>query len=1145
LDSDQVNELSCYEKPFKSVKKIQEYFSPKLRAYSLLPIADSPPLTARIKKPIAYGLLLIAISLVFIFNVSAQALSGNQGVANGYAQQPRNVLRGEVRSAADGQAIEGASVSVDKKHASTDKQGRFTISVDKPTGVLTIKHIGYKEQRVAYENTATLLNIALQTGEKQIEEVEVVSTGYQKIPKERATGSFEFIDSALFNRKVSTDILSRLEDVVPGMIRDKTGSRDKYPFMNIRGVGTMRTSNSWPLIVIDGVPFETGLNNFENGSYWGDYHNINPNDIENITVLKDAAAASIWGARAGNGVIVITTKRGKYGQPIRITVNSNLTVESKPDLYYLPTMKSSDYVELERELFEKGAYDYKQDDIFNRFSPVQLLLFKLRKNMLTMDEVELELDRLKGIDSRDQFLKYVYRPAVKQQYNVQLTGGSDKLNYLFSAGYDKNKNGLVFSGYDRLNLKNAVQIRPTKNLEIGTSLSYMSSFFNEKAGNGLAYGNLLGGNYPYTQLADEQGAPLIVEGVGPSPFFLDTLTVAPLLLDWKYRPLEDIVDTDQPIKLKEVIFDINAQYSLPFGLKLAMLYNYRNIQQDMQTWKSGESFEIRGLLNSYADWNSNPIKWNVPLGGNLYIINTNGQTHQGRSVLSLDRKWGGRHTLSAIAGFEIKDMTTFTYSVNYWGYDMTTRTHKPIDQITAFPWANGILGTSRFYVYNVSEEKVNRFTSYFANASYSYLDRYIVSGSARKDASNLFGVKSNNRGKPFTSVGAAWILSKEKFMEDQGIFDLLKVRSTFGYNGNVNNQAYSYPVMNVAPNTHNITGNPYASIASPPNPTLRWETVQMLNLGLDFATRKKYLSGSLEYYVKRPKDLIASALVDPTSGFSSLVVNSASLLIRGVDVNLSSQHIKTKDFVWSSNLVLGYNRNKVGKSYVSNTVGKNFLSGGKLLTPFEGADYHSALAFSWAGLDPNNGKPIGMVAGEKSTDYSAIYNRTQVGDMDNLGTLDPVVFGSFRQMLTYKNLDISFNLSYQLGHKFRRSSFNSYFFWDSERGHADYARRWQKPGDEQWTNVPSVTYPIDYNTDQFYTYSSALIEPADQIKWRDLQLGYTAPWLKARGVKNLRLYAYAQNIATIWRANKFGVDPEYGSNVPDPFAFSMGINCSF
>ncbi|WP_312364368.1 TonB-dependent receptor plug domain-containing protein [Sphingobacterium sp.] len=347
-------------------------------------------------------LLVILYLLVSMFSLSAQT-PRKESEADGLSNF---VLQGTVVSATDGKRLQGVSVRTEQKQrTSSMEDGSFKLPVKHRNGTVKFTYIGYKPLEAEY-SAGVSLTIRMIPVENQLEEVEVVSTGYQKIPKERATGSFEFVDNKLLNRKVSTDFVSRLEDVVPSISSTKFFSENKGRLLNInvRGVSTMN-SESWPLVVIDGVPYP---NNFDLLN--GNFMNINPNDILNVTVLKDASASSIWGAQSGNGVIVITTKRGKYNQPFQIDFNTNLTIGEKPDLYYAPQMESSDYIDLEQLLFDKGYWTSRIKRYNGSMTPVIQLLKKFKENSITSDELKSELDMLRNVDVRKDYLTYMYRP---------------------------------------------------------------------------------------------------------------------------------------------------------------------------------------------------------------------------------------------------------------------------------------------------------------------------------------------------------------------------------------------------------------------------------------------------------------------------------------------------------------------------------------------------------------------------------------------------------------------------------------------------------------------------------------------------------------------------------------------------------------
>ncbi|MDF2514871.1 MAG: hypothetical protein K0R59_167 [Sphingobacterium sp.] len=1078
--------------------------------------------------------LLIMVLIFHMFSLSAQTPRRDSG-----ADGPLTIT-GTVVSAVGGKPLQGVSVRIESENlrTSTKKDGSFAMHVKNRSGKVKFTYVGYKALETGYA-AGIPLNVSLIPLENQLEEVEVVSTGYQKIPKERATGSFEFIDSALFNRKVSPDFVSRLEDVVPGISSVKNfNNRGSTLNIHVRGVSTLR-SEPYPLIVVDGVPYDNRLADYGRGNF----NNINPNDIENITVLKDAAAASIWGAQSGNGVIVITTKKGKFNTPIQLSFNANVSVKSKPDLYYYPQMSTPDYIDAQRYLFDKDRYKYRFTDRFDNVQPLLWLMYDEQQGNISKVQLETELERLRNIDLRDDFDRYIYRNAVNQQYNVQLRGGGEKVNSLFSVGYDHNRGSVVTSSGSRINLKSTTQLRPLKNLMLDIGLMYTETKNNESL-IPVAY-NILGkgqANYPYMELADANGVPMVVD-ISSYTSAYRTTAAGGKLLDWNYRPLAELYDTRETQRVRELFSNFNAAYTMGIGLKFNLLYSFKRSLSNFRQWQGLGSYYQRSMINEYASWDvGNTITWNIPVGDYLGLQHWDNQVHQGRLSVEYTKKWNEKNMVSLLGGYEVRTLNKVLTTSQYHGYDEETGAFQPVRYGERVPYMNGAFGTITISDRNRYEHLRNNYISYFANGSYAYLDRYILSASFRKDASNMFGVKSNDRGQPFWSVGAAWVLSKEHFMENAP-FELLKLRTTYGYNGNANNMISAYPVMDISSTVNDITNQPYAMITRPPNPKLRWERVGITNLGLDFAWKNNLFSGSIEYYQKNAVDLIAPSQIDPSTGFSSMTMNSASLKTKGWDISLGANPIRSKNWKWNSNLVFTYGRTRVTKSYLQYDIAENFVSPnqGARVTPIKGMDLYAVLAYKWAGLDPETGEPRAFLNGEVSKDYIGIINQS-TKDLENLGSTMPLYVGSFRNSLRFKNLELSWNISYQLGHHFLRNSFGNTEFINNGIGHKDYALRWQKSGDEASTDVPAFSYPHNYYASQVYLGSTALATDASQIKLRDIQLTANIPALEKYKLKNFRLYAYFQNIGTLWQANKQGIDAEYGFNIPDPLMSSLGLS---
>ncbi len=359
----------------------------------------------------------------------------------------------------------GAVIQVDgtKKGATTDDNGDFEIKgVDKEV-TLVVSFVGYGTRKISIGGRKDLA-IALHIVSLEMAQVSVtVNTGYQSLPKERATGSFTQIDNATLNQQVGSNILDRLNGVTSGVLFDysKIPSDQKKLNFNVRGLSTINGPQD-PLIILDNFPYE------------GDLSNINPNIVESITVLKDAAAASIWGTRAGNGVIVITTKKGRFNQPVKIDFNSNIQVVQKPDLYSLPQMSSTDYIDVEEYLYNQGYFASTLSDGHSALTPVVDILYKRDNGLLTADQATAQIDAFRTHDVRSDFNKYFYRRAVNQQYGLNLYGGSGNISYIVSGGLDKNISELN-AGYDRLNVRAENTYKPLKNLLIIAGITYTNS----------------------------------------------------------------------------------------------------------------------------------------------------------------------------------------------------------------------------------------------------------------------------------------------------------------------------------------------------------------------------------------------------------------------------------------------------------------------------------------------------------------------------------------------------------------------------------------------------------------------------------------------------------------------------------------------
>jgi len=1046
-----------------------------------------------------------------------------------------------------GKPLAGASIRLKgtNRGTQTDDQGNYRLTDVPENAILIISFIGYRTEEIKVSGDTSFYSISLSSdNSNQLNQVTVVSTGYQDIPQERATGSFVKIDSAVFNRRVGTNVIDRLEGVTSGLIFNKNvNSLDPNSSnISIRGLSTI-FANKKPLIVVDNFPYD------------GDINNINPNDVESVTVLKDAASASIWGARSGNGVIVIKTKMGKRNQPLRVDMNANLTIGQKPDLYYNPNyLDAVNFISVERYLFNQGFYDANlaSTNIRPVETPVIDLLNAARNGTISQAEADAQINVLKNNDVRKDFNKYFYRNSADQQYALNLTGGGEKTSYLFSVGYDKNLSELVRNGYDRITVNSNNSFEPIRNLHLTVGVHYAQS---SQQNNNPGFGGVTSNNnviYPYARLADNKGNPLPVAKDYP----LSYVTTQTSLLDWQYRPLQELQVADIVTTLSDTRINPAISYQLFKGLNAEVRYQYEKSFSETNNLQSSDSYFTRNLINQYTQVNSDgSLTYAIPLGAINDKSVTELTDNNIRALLNYNNTFELKHSIAAIAGVEIQDLETSSNLNRLYGYDPKVGTSAPVDYVTQFNKYQDVDYPSGVPYVNTVGGTTDEFRSYFANASYTYDDRYIISGSARFDQSNLFGVTTNQKGVPLWSAGLGWNMSREAFYHSDAL-PYLKFRATYGYNGNLDKTVTAFTTGQYW--SGSIVPLPGVSLISPPNPYLQWEKINMLDLGLDFETKDKIVSGTIEYYHKTGSDMLGYSPLDPTTGFNNYKANVANIAGHGIDVTINTRNIRGK-FKWNSSLLLSTTTSIVTKYFVTSSVAGYLQSGdgsngtnNTFFTPVVGKPVFSVFSLRWAGLDPANGDPRGYLNGQVSKDYASILSSRDLNQLVYNGSATPTKFGSFRNDFSYAGFGLSFDITYKFGYYFRRPSINYDYLFNLYIGNKDFSKRWQNPGDEKSTNVPSMTYPANSSRDEFYTYSQALIDKGDNIRLQDVRFSYefNKEALSHLPFKKLQIYIYANNLGLLWKANKDGLDPDFVGGYPtalypNPRTVSFGLNASF
>lgn len=1034
-----------------------------------------------------------------------------------------------------GEPLNGASLDLENygRTLITTENGAFRTTIEADSLQVTVRMLGYRSMiSILYPDEDMVLTLERQ--DQSLQEVEIVSTGYETLSRERATGSFSTLNEEQLSRQVSPDIVGMMDGMANALLFDRRSDQYNMANASIRGVSTM-FANSTPLIVLDNFPYE------------GDLNLINPNTVESVTILKDAAAASIWGTRAANGVIVITTKKGKLDAAPTLEFNSNFTYGEKPDIGRLQWIGSQDFIDVERMLFDRGFYNAQERNASRPLlSPVVERLISNREGLLDDASLESELRQLSSYDLRDDFSTYLYQPSQHQQYSFNMRGGSSNLAYALSLGYD-DQTSVLNAKSNRLVIRTENTYRPTKNLDVSLGLTYTRD--RDEQGRppyssfGLASGRFI---YPYARLADEVGNPLPIAR-NYRQTMLDEAEENGLL-DWYDYPLREMDLIDNVQHQQDILLNASVAYQLPFGIRAQVRYQYQQLNSTSNDLRTTDLWFTRNEINRFTQVTDGGLIRPVPEGS--ITINSNGQisAQQFRAQLDYNKSWD-RHQLDAIAGFEARERTSQNRANRIYGFNEQNLTLVNVDYATLFPQYHNQNLRARIAPGNSFSDLTSRFVSYFANGAYSFDERYTLSASMRRDGSNIFGVNTNQRFVPLWSIGGAWSTSNEAFYKAEWL-PYLRFRLTYGYNGNVDNSLTAFTTFVYLSN--NLNNQPYGNVQTPPNPSLRWEKTGVWNLGMDFATKGDRVRGSIEYYRKNGVDLIGDAPLDPTlgvrrpTGESAFRGNVASMRGQGIDVEVVTQNTNGL-FRWNSTWLFSYAVNKVTDYDVPLANATTYLQGGFGINPVIGRPLQHINAYRFEGLDPANGNPLGYLNGETTDNHGQITSQSALEDLVYMGNAVPPFFGAFRNDFSIKNWTLSVNLTYRLGYYYRRSTISYGNLFNGWRGHSDFEQRWQQPGDEQFTHVPSMVYPNVSVRDAFYGSSEPVVESGSHIRLKDVRLNYTvaAGGIGRLPIKQLQVYTYANNLGILWRKGNRWIDPDTQSEIPLPRTYSLGIKAVF
>lgn len=1051
-------------------------------------------------------------------------------------QPDKRTVTGKVTDV-KGMPVPGVTVSPKgtSRGVATNANGDYRIELNPAETVLVFSFLGMKTVEVSLGDKV-IVNVVMEEDITQIEEV--VVTGYQTISRERVTGSYNIVGMEQID-KPSTNIAQRLIGTTAG-VQAKLDV-DGNPTFEIRGQTSLNATME-PLVVIDGFPTEKGFNS------------INPNDVESVTFLKDAAAASIWGAKAANGVIVITSKKAKKDVPLRIEFNAFYKVAPKFDLDYVrPVASSSEVIDYELTSFKKwGARAYMgtfDDGYYRTYTPTQQIIWDHYNGLITDQERDAAIDSYRSLDNSQQIGDYLLDNPSTQQYNLTLMGGSERISNFLSLMHEQNTSNYLNTGSKRqiISYRNSATITKWLNLDLGATLAYT---INNNSGVTLSD---IQSWAPQVMLKDEQGNLTNI----PTGFnYLPAMSSLPLEsfpYPFFYNPVEEIENRSLTNKSLDTRITAALTFRLIKGLTLESRMQYEDNNLFNRSLYNENTSLVRQTVNVASTWDraTNDVTLNLPLGGILDQSRTQTRALIVRNQLNYSYS-EGKHDFYALAGVELSDRVYQSFSnPRAYGYSD--------EKLTVGTFPNGPggsnvkliynwLGRSQTFSYNNSfSYNTRRFYAAYANATYSYDSKYTLTGSIRSDASNFITDDPKYRYAPFWSIGAGWNIFREDFMQNIEFLDRLVARFTFGYNGNVDVSTSFQPLISPSTTVNTYTQEYTTSVSSLGNPTLRWEKTGTWNLGFDYSLFNGTLYGKLDLYNKYTRDLIATISIPAVNGSTSSKMNNAEMSNRGVELEIgTTRAIRNNEIWWKGSLNFAYNKNKIEKLYVANYSAYNLYGG----TYVEGYNSREMWCFDYAGIvnvgteENPNWQP--MVQGPGDVTYN--FTGWTPGDgrdyMLNMGTtVAPHTMG-LTSMLQIYDFNLSFILTGKFGHIFKRQSFNYPVWWNG-------AVLPNQKYDEVVNGDPMEIVPLPiqdeeprfYFWNRFYPYLSYLVESASHVRMQEINLSYDLPrkHLQKLGINRLQLYAQFNDLFTIL-ANKYGEDPEYpiGTQKPQP-KFTFGV----
>ena len=1075
-------------------------------------------------------------------------------------------VQGVVISSEDNMPLIGASVYIKAEDLSkdgnsptktgviTDIDGKFNISVPEGVTRLFCSYVGHEVQELKLVPGKDQYEITLFPSAQMLDAV--VVTGYQTVERRKLTAAVGKLNISDETIGAVKSIDQALAGQIAGLSVTSTSGAPGAPAkIRIRGTSSLNGTQD-PLWVLDGIPLEgtdvpqsnvlNDVSNIQQSSIAG----LNPADIENITVLKDAAATAIYGARAANGVIVITTKKGKVGKPV-INFSSKFTYMPTLSTNRLNMLNSQEKVDLELELLRSNfAYGDNKGGVSKIISGYGLTdAYKKGGWGALTPEAQTDISRLRNTET--DWGDILFRDAFNQEYSLSRSGGNERVTYYTSIGYYQENGNVKGVGLDRLNIVAKTSYKVNRMLKFGVSLFVNRR--NNKTYLTDTYG-LVNPVY-YSRKANPYYQPFDANGNYVYDFDVQNNSDT----DLGFNIFEERKNTsnEETINALSSIFDAELRFNdkLKFTTQLGLQLDKASKEQIADK----ESFSMRIIRKNSKYWDSasQSNKNFIPDGGvHKAYENTNSQITW-KAMGEYRDSFNDIHELEVMVGTELRKTWYETLFSAGYGFDRQTLTTKPV----VFPDED----RARQFPLHQKTYKENAYVSFFSTASYSLMNRYTFGGSIRFDGSDLFGVDKKYRYLPLYSVSGLWRLSNEPFMQGtRKWMDNLAFRVSYGIQGNIDKNTSpfllgKYIVDNILPggSEHMI------DINSAPNKKLRWEKTQSVNVGLDFSVLNQAINLSVDYYYRKGTDLIGKQMLPLETGFVSTNINWASMVNKGVEVSLSTRNVATKNFSWYTNLNFAYNNNKVLREAIPEA---------QTIPGREGYPVDAIFAIKTAGLD-EEGYPLFYDKEGKKVTLKELYRlqdpfglgftvNSDVTPAEErsfysyIGSQDTPYTGGLINTFSYKNWELTANLSFNLGGYVRTTP--SYNFINFDRGqnvNSDILDRWTPENTDG--RLPALI-TSEKRADEYYWYDQKSeiyknldiwVKKLNYFRLQNLRLGYRLPekMIKSLGMGSASVAIEGRNLLVFGSSYKNFLDPEsmynpYAPPIPKSITFSLNLN---